>query len=119
MRKRIVTTMAVCAAGFVLSALGQNSSTTPGGTATDQSTSPSTSPAGSSTFDNTRRPTGRMGQQELRASKLMNSEVRNSQGQSLGTIQDIVLNPSSGRIDFAVISLNSTASSSISSSSTT
>jgi sporulation protein YlmC with PRC-barrel domain len=109
MRKRIVTTMAVCAAGLVLSAFGQNPSTTPGGTTTDQSTSPSTSPAGSSTYDNTRRP-GRMGQQEVRASKLMNSEVRSSQGQTLGTINDIVLNPSSGRIDFAVISLNSSAS---------
>lgn len=107
MRKRIITTMAVWAAGFVLSTFGQNSSSTAGGASTDQSTSP----AGSSTFDHTRRwPTGRMGQ-ETRASKLMNAEVKSSQSQTLGMINDLVLNPSSGRIDFAVISVNSSASS--------
>ncbi len=106
MRKRIITTIAVCATGLVLSAFGQNSSSTTGGSSTDQSTSP----AGSSGFDQTRRsPTGRMGQ-ETRASKLMNAEVKSSQGQTVGTISDLVLNPSSGRIDFAVISANSAGS---------
>src|SRR5262249_35161227 len=53
---------------------------------------------------------GRMGgHQEVRASQIIGAQVKNSQGQELGTINDIVVSPMSGRIDFAVLSLSSTA----------
>lgn len=44
------------------------------------------------------------GQQAIRASKLMGSEISDSSGNRIGRIEDVILNPSSGRIDFAVIS---------------
>jgi sporulation protein YlmC with PRC-barrel domain len=51
--------------------------------------------------------TGRMGMgQSLRASKLTGAEVKDSQSQSVGRIEDVVINPVSGRIEFAVISLD-------------
>ncbi len=52
-----------------------------------------------------------MGHQDIRATKLIGSEVKSSSGQDLGTINDVILNPSSGRADFAVISLNTSATS--------
>jgi sporulation protein YlmC with PRC-barrel domain len=45
-----------------------------------------------------------MGQQELRGSKLMGAEIKTSQSESVGKLEDILINPASGRIDFAIIS---------------
>jgi sporulation protein YlmC with PRC-barrel domain len=47
-----------------------------------------------------------MGPQDLRASQITGAGIKGSSGQNLGTINDVILNPTSGRIDFAVISLN-------------
>jgi sporulation protein YlmC with PRC-barrel domain len=48
-----------------------------------------------------------MGQHEIRATKLTGSELKSTTGESLGRIQDVILNTASGRIDFAVASLQS------------
>jgi len=109
----IISTMAACAAILTLSASAQNSPNTTSGTLSDQSTSQSGVDA--------RRYGGRMGmgQQETRASKIINAEVKSTQGQTIGTVNDIILNPASGRVDFAVISANASAGSLISSTSAT
>jgi len=56
--------------------------------------------------------TGRNEDHAIRASKLAGAQVRDSSGQRVGQIQDVILNPASGRIEFALLSLNSNASSS-------
>jgi len=53
--------------------------------------------------------TGHSGQ-PLRASKLIGAQVKDSSGNQVGQIDDIVLSPGSGRIDCAVVSLNSSGS---------
>jgi len=113
MRKQIIiSTMAACAAVLTLSASAQNSPNATSGTLSDQSTSQSGS-------DTSRRYGGRMGQQETRASKIINAELKSTQGQTIGTVNDIILNPASGRVDFAVISANSSAANLSSTTSTT
>ncbi len=100
MRNYIMKSLGICAAGLALSVAAQNSSTLPPGVSSD----PSTAQSSRSTL-------GRMNQQEARASKIINADVKSSQGQSLGTINDLILNPSSGRIDFAVLSSSSSSGS--------
>ncbi len=60
--------------------------------------------------------TGRSEEHSVCASKLTGAPVKDSAGQRVGTIQDVMINPSSGRIDFALLSLtpNSSSASSIS-----
>jgi sporulation protein YlmC with PRC-barrel domain len=109
MRNQLTKIMAVSAACLALNMQAQNSSTSSStgtgstGSSTDQSSQPN--------YHSGRQygGAGRMGHQEVRASKLMGADVKTSQGQSLGTINDVIFNPASGRIDFAVISLSSTA----------
>jgi sporulation protein YlmC with PRC-barrel domain len=50
--------------------------------------------------------TGRQSQ-PVRGSKLMGAQVKDSSGSQIGQIEDIIASPASGRIDFAVISLSS------------
>jgi len=54
-----------------------------------------------------------------RISKLMSSSAKTSSGESLGTIQDVVIDPSSGQAQFVVLSLDSSAAGAPGSSSTT
>ena len=56
--------------------------------------------------------TGRNTDKSVRASKLTGAQVNDSSGQRIGTIQDVIINASSGRIEFALLSLNSSGSSS-------
>jgi sporulation protein YlmC with PRC-barrel domain len=56
-----------------------------------------------------------MAHHEVRLSELKSSPVTTSSGESLGSINDVLINPASGKIDFAVISLSSSGTSSISS----
>jgi sporulation protein YlmC with PRC-barrel domain len=49
--------------------------------------------------------TGREDNRAVRASKLTGAQVSDSAGHRVGQIQDIILNPASGRIDFALLSL--------------
>lgn len=50
--------------------------------------------------------TGRNTEQAVRASKLVGAAVKDSSGNSAGEIQDIIVNPATGRIDFALVSLS-------------
>lgn len=43
------------------------------------------------------------GSKQVRASKIIGADVKTSSGESLGKIEDLVLNPASGRAEFAVI----------------
>jgi len=56
--------------------------------------------------------TGRNEDHSIRVSKLTGAQVRDSSGQRVGQIQDVIVNPTSGRIEFALLSLDSNASSS-------
>jgi sporulation protein YlmC with PRC-barrel domain len=49
--------------------------------------------------------TGRM-HQELRVSKIKGCQIKSQSGQQVGAIKDVLINPTSGRIDFALVSLN-------------
>lgn len=51
--------------------------------------------------------TGRNSDSAVRGSRLMGAQVNDLNGQRAGQIQDIILNPVSGRVDFALLSLNS------------
>jgi sporulation protein YlmC with PRC-barrel domain len=108
MRKQLL--LALCAAGLVLGVQAQNSASGPSGPGSSTAGSPGSSTSGSSSQFSHQQysATGRMGQQEVRASKLMGSEIKSSSGETLGTVSDVILNPSSGKVDFAVISLSST-----------
>lgn len=48
----------------------------------------------------------------VRASQLRGASIQDSSGARIGQIQDIIVNPASGRIDFAVISLSGQGSAS-------
>ncbi|MGH7967230.1 MAG: PRC-barrel domain-containing protein [Limisphaerales bacterium] len=54
-------------------------------------------------------PTGRMGHQECRASQLTGAQITGSAGSEVGTISDVIIDPYSGRVDFAIVSLNASA----------
>lgn len=45
----------------------------------------------------------------LRATKLIGSPVNNTSGSQVGQVEDLIVDPTSGRVDFAVIALNSSA----------
>jgi len=56
---------------------------------------------------------GRPGhQQSIRASQLYGSQVTSSSGQALGTLDDVIINPASGRVDLAILSVTEGAASS-------
>jgi len=60
--------------------------------------------SGSSRESTTYSATGRAGQgQQVRASKVIGAQVKASGGDELGRVEDIILNPQSGRVEFAVI----------------
>jgi hypothetical protein len=39
----------------------------------------------------------------------MNSDVKSATGESVGTINDVIINPASGKVDFAILSLSGAA----------
>jgi sporulation protein YlmC with PRC-barrel domain len=57
--------------------------------------------------------------QPVRASKLINQSLKGQAGESLGQIQDVVFDPTSGQIEFVVASLSSSATGAPGSSSST
>ncbi len=73
------------------------------GSASSQSPSSSSSSSAASS-SSAPSPTSRMGPE--RASQLMSATVKDQQGNSVGQINDFVINPTSGRIQFAIISLS-------------
>jgi sporulation protein YlmC with PRC-barrel domain len=73
------------------------------------SSQPGVSSQSSQSSDTTLSPTGRGSgysgqQQHFRSTKVIGAQVKTSTGEEIGRIEDVVLNPTSGRIDFAVIS---------------
>lgn len=102
MRKHFITIAAICGTCLAVAVQAQTSTgqSSPGSSNSD--------PGAGQNYDNARRfgSMGRMGHQEVRASKIMSAEVKDSQKQTLGTINDVIFNPNSGRIDFAVVSLS-------------
>jgi len=128
MRKQLLRLVAFCAACLVMGAQAQTSSSSSGGSSSDptgssSSSSPSSSYGSSSQSGLSGRnlsATGRMmGHHELRASQLTGAQVMGSSGSEIGTISDTIINPASGRIDFAVISLGAGIGTSGTSSSST
>lgn len=120
MRKQLLRMAALCAACLVIGAQAQTTpdpNTSSGGSSSPGSSSGS-SPSDSSKYSGSQsgwtsgHMSGRMSHQELRASQLTGAQVADSSGTSLGTISDVIINPGLGRIDFAVLSLSSTGSSS-------
>jgi trimeric autotransporter adhesin len=101
MRQHLFIT-AFCAGCLALGAQAQLHS----GTSTDNGTSQDSS-SKPSTWDRIKdlAATGRAPQHEVRASQLTSAEVKSTSGESVGTISDVIINPSSGKVDFAVISL--------------
>src|ERR1051326_4108165 len=109
MTKHLLRLMAFCAAALIAGAQAQTSSGGSQGTTTGSSQDTT---ARESSSDSTGHfsATGRTSQNEIRASKLIGANVKGSTGEELGTINDIIVNPGSGRIDFAVISCTSSTS---------
>src|SRR5690349_14657997 len=111
MRKQLFLT-GLCAGCLALGAQAQVHS---GGTSTDRDSSDAGSGLNQSQ-DSSQQPstwdrikglaaTGRT-QHEVRASQLTSAEVKSSTGESIGTISELIVNPNSGKVDFAVISLS-------------
>src|SRR5436190_14862448 len=128
MKKQLLTILAYSAACLMAAAQGQSSSSQigrvnrpsdslSGSESKDKSLDPSSSSSTSSSEHSRLSPTGRMGQHEIRASQLKSSSIKSSSGEDLGKIEDVIINPGSGRVDFAVISLSSSGSSGTQSSS--
>jgi sporulation protein YlmC with PRC-barrel domain len=105
MKKHLIRIVTCCA---TFAALAVQAQTSPGTTVDQTPGTPGTGtanpPATSSQWENKLGATGRMGQRELRGSKLMGAEVKTTQGESLGKFEDVIINPTSGRVEFAIIS---------------
>jgi len=71
-----------------------------------QSQQPSDSSANRSWSTKHLSATGRDGERTIRATQLKGATVNDSSGQQIATIEDTIINPASGRIDFALLSLN-------------
>lgn len=50
--------------------------------------------------------TGRDNQRPIRASQLNGAQVNDRSGQRIGTVQDVIINPSSGKVDLALLSFS-------------
>jgi len=105
MRKAFLPITVVCAAMLSASTWAQSQGDQSREMSPDQSTKSWSSKHLSAT--------GRMEERSVRASKLNGAQVNDSSGNRIGQIQDILLNPQTGKIDFAVLSLNASRSSSL------
>lgn len=117
MRKQLLRIVVFCAASVVCGLQAQSSSDTSGSSGSSSSpgsssSSTSGSPGSQSGWTGGRLGAGHMGHQELRVSQLTGAQVTGTSGSELGTISDVIINPSSGRIDFAILSMSQGASSS-------
>jgi sporulation protein YlmC with PRC-barrel domain len=104
MTKKFSRITAVCAACSMLAASAWAQSQSQDQQSSDSSASRSWSTKHLSA-------TGRDKEKTVRASKLTGAQVNDSSGQRVGTIQDVIINASSGRVDFALLSLNSSSTS--------
>ncbi len=97
MKMQLIKVLACCAACAVTTAQAQTSSTerTPG--------------SSSSAIPGQSARSGKH-HQDLKASEITGAQIQSSTGNELGTIQDVIINPARGHIDFAVVSLSGGAS---------
>lgn len=109
MKRTIPKAFTLCLTTVCLASMGwaQNDSTTQNGRP-GAATPPGSTGAGiygtqSSSY------TTRAGE-PVRLSKLMNTSLKSQSGESLGQVQDLIVDPSNGQIQFAVISVNSSSS---------
>lgn len=120
MRKKILQTLALGTACCVMTAQAQTPGSSAGssasGTQDKSQSSPgayqsSQSQTGQGTLGQSSTglsATGRMGQQQhIKASKIEGAKVTSSSGQQVATVKDVIINPTSGRIDFALLSVSS------------
>lgn len=109
MKRSILRAFALClTTAFVTGTAWAQDQTQPGRSPSPSGTSGSTSQGGpgSSRFSTS----STMGAgHSARISKLMNTSLRGQTGESLGQIQDLVIDPTSGQIQFVVLSLDSSA----------
>ena len=109
-----VTTLAASAAlAQQAGSTSPSSSPSKSTTQTDKSSQPGisssqSSPSSSSVYSPTGRGAGHAGQQQtFRSTKIIGAPVKSSTGEEVGRIEDVTLNPTTGRIEFAVISAES------------
>ncbi|MDB6111056.1 MAG: photosystem reaction center subunit [Pedosphaera sp.] len=114
-RTLLLRTIALCMTGTLLTgSLIARQSSGSSGSSSDPSSSGSSSsgssasPYGSSSSSSGLSPTGSSmsSQKPERLSQIMGATVKGQTGETLGQINDFVVNPASGRIQFAVISLS-------------
>ena len=108
--KRLITAV-ICIAGAMVTTVFAQQSTQPGSQQTQPGSQPGLSGQRPSqtTRDSIYGATGRAGMQghPVRASKVIGAEVKSATGEDLGKIEDVILNPQSGRVDFAVLNWES------------
>jgi sporulation protein YlmC with PRC-barrel domain len=112
MRKQLFLT-AFCAGCFALGAQAQTHSggTTTDRNSTDSGVNQSQDSSQPSTWDRVKSLAATGGtQHEVRASQLTSAQVKSSSGESIGAISELIINPNSGKVDFAVISLSGSTS---------
>ena len=108
MKRSIPRAFTLCLTTVCLTTIGwaQNDSTTqngrPGAAAPPGSSGTGNYGTQSSSY------TTRAGE-PVRLSKLMNTSLKSQSGESLGQVQDLIIDPSNGQIQFAVISVNSSS----------
>ena len=76
------------------------------GWAQNDNTAPSGRSSGTATYGTPSSSSATRAGEPVRLSKLMNTSLKSQTGESLGQVQDLVVDPSNGQIQFAVISLN-------------
>lgn len=95
MKSKLYTSLLVCVGSALVA-----------GTALAQS-DPSTQPGSSTGGPSSRHARFHSSGMHLRASKLNGATVNSVTGETLGTIEDLIINPQNGRADFAGLSLTS------------
>ena len=110
--KQVRLTSLLC--GGVLSLTGgallaQQSATSDNSSASSASQTTQSSPGGLGASANTYSPSSSLmnSGNNVRLSQLMNSSVQSQEGKTLGHIRDLMVDPQSGRIQFAILSLSS------------
>jgi hypothetical protein len=95
MKKMLLRTIVFCMTGslLALSAFAQEREQTPGQPGAQPGKTPGLSATGRLSMQG----------QSCRISKALNAEVKTAQGETLGKIEDFIVNPASGKIEFAVL----------------
>lgn len=114
MRTQLLSSIIACGACLAWGAVAQTSTDPSSGSS---SAYPSTTPGSASSSSESHSgwssrhmsPTGRMAHEAVRGSQLTGAQITSSSGSQIGAISDTIVNPASGRLEFAVISLNAGA----------